>query len=411
VRRVLRHRDFRLLFLGQAASTIGDRIVFIALALYVSDIGEPSDVGIVLAAHALPLVAFLLVGGVWADRLPRHRVMIATDLIRAGLHATLAVLIFLGPVAIWQIVLIELAFGTAEAFFRPAYTGLVPQTVPETELQQANAVNGFVLNASEFVGPALATALVIGLGAGWAFAVDAATFLVSAAFLVRVRPRPRGEVAPRQRILAELRVGWLEVRSRQWVWVTIAVTSLSLFVSLAPYFTLGPSIAAELYGSRGVYGVLAAALGGGTVIGSIVGLRWRPAHPMRAGFGWVLLWPPSLTAFALGVPLALLLPIFVIAGVGIALFIVWWDTALAERIPPHALSRVSSYDWMGSLALLPLGYLVSGPLGEAAGAVEVLAIGGVLGLGIQALGLLSPGVWRLDQPKSATPSSGVDAWA
>jgi len=196
---------------------IGDRIVFIALALYVSDIGEPSDVGIVLAAHALPLVAFLLVGGVWADRLPRHRVMIATDLIRAGLHATLAVLIFLGPVAIWQIVLIELAFGTAEAFFRPAYTGLVPQTVPETELQQANAANGFVLNASEFVGPALATALVIGLGAGWAFAVDAATFLVSAAFLVRVRPRPRGEVAPRQRILAELRVGWLEVRSRQWV--------------------------------------------------------------------------------------------------------------------------------------------------------------------------------------------------
>lgn len=390
---------------------IGDRIVFIALALYVSDIGEPSDVGIVLAAHALPLVAFLLVGGVWADRLPRHRVMIATDLIRAGLHATLAVLIFLGPVAIWQIVLIELAFGTAEAFFRPAYTGLVPQTVPETELQQANAANGFVLNASEFVGPALATALVIGLGAGWAFAVDAATFLVSAAFLVRVRPRPRGEVAPRQRILAELRVGWLEVRSRQWVWVTIAVTSLSLFVSLAPYFTLGPSIAAEVYGSRGVYGVLTAALGGGTVIGSIVGLRWRPAHPMRAGFAWVLLWPPSLTAFALGVPLALLLPIFVIAGVGIALFIVWWDTALAERIPPHALSRVSSYDWMGSLALLPLGYLVSGPLGEAAGAVEVLAIGGVVGFGVQALGLLSPGVWRLGQPKSATPSSGVDARA
>ena len=115
------------------ASTLGDRIVFVALALYVTDIGSPTDVGIVLAAHALPLVGFLLIGGVWADRLPRHRVMVATDLVRVALHALLAVLIFTGTGAIWAIVVIEAAFGTAEAFFRPAYTGLIPQTVPEDE--------------------------------------------------------------------------------------------------------------------------------------------------------------------------------------------------------------------------------------------------------------------------------------
>ena len=126
MRAVLRHRDFRLLWMASSASTLGDRIVFVALALYVTEIGSPSDVGIVLAANAIPLVLFVLIGGVWADRLERHRVMIATDVVRAVLHGTLAVLIFLGPVPIWAIVVIEAGFGTAEAFFNPAVTGLVP---------------------------------------------------------------------------------------------------------------------------------------------------------------------------------------------------------------------------------------------------------------------------------------------
>lgn len=131
MRAVLRHRDFRLLWAASSASTLGDRIVFVALALYVTEIGSPSDVGLVLAAHAIPLVGFVLIGGVWADRLERHRLMIVTDVVRAKLHGTLAILIFLGDVPIWAIVVIEAAFGTAEAFFNPAVTGLVPQTVPE----------------------------------------------------------------------------------------------------------------------------------------------------------------------------------------------------------------------------------------------------------------------------------------
>ncbi len=167
--------------------------MFVALALYVTDIGTPTDVGIVLAAHAVPLVGFLLIGGVWADRLPRHKLVVATDLIRFALHATLAALIFTGTVEIWHIVVIEALFGTAEAFFRPAYTGLAPQTVPEEEIQPAKAAIGTVETLAEFIGPALATLLVLGVGPGWAFAIDAATFLVSAAFLIRVRPRERGE--------------------------------------------------------------------------------------------------------------------------------------------------------------------------------------------------------------------------
>jgi MFS family permease len=409
LRAVLRHRDFRLLWGARSATALGDRIVFIALALYVTDVGSPSDVGIVLAANALPLVLFVLIGGVWADRLERHRVMVVTDLVRASLHGLLAVLIFLGPAPIWAIVVIEAGFGTAQAFFNPAYTGLVPQTVPEDEFMQANAANTIVWNVAELVGPAIATALVLGFGAGWAFTIDALTFVVSAALLARVRPRSRGERVPPGALLADLRVGWHEVRSRQWVWVVLVATSLALLLALAPYMTLGPTIAEHRYGSTGVYGALAVALGAGTLLGSLVALRLRPRHPIRFAMGWGALWPPVFVLFALGPPLFLLLPLFVLMGFGLSMFDVSWDTTLAERIPPHALSRVSAFDYMGSLSLLPLGFIVAGPLGEAFGAVEVVVVGGLLTTVVQLLALATPGVWRLQN--SPRPSSGVEASA
>ena len=394
---VFRHRDFRLLLYGQAASTIGDRIVFVALALYVTELGSPSDVGIVLACHALPLVGFLLIGGVWADRLPRHRVMVVTDLVRFGLHALLAVLIFTGTVEIWHIALIEAGFGTAEAFFRPAYTGLVPQTVPEEEIQPAKAAFGTVETLAEFLGPALATALVLLVGPGFAFGIDAATFLVSAAFLVRLRPRERGEVSERTTVLAEIRDGWSEVRSRTWIWVIVLVFSIGLLTGFGPYMTLGPTVSLEHWDTRAVYGILASVLGAGTIVGALIGFRWRPRHPMRTGMLLSLPWPAFFALFALGLPVAVLVPVAFVAGVGLMLFGIWWETALAERVPPHMLSRVSAYDWMGSLALLPIGYVLAGPLGEALGASEVLAVGGAISLAALLCALLVRDVRELER--------------
>jgi MFS family permease len=186
--RVLRHPAFRNLWLASSASVMGDSIVIVALALFVTDLtGSATDVGIVLAAQMVPFVAFLLIGGVWADRLPRARLMITTDVVRMALHTLLAVLIFADQVEIWHLVVIEALFGTADAFFRPAHTGLVPRTVPEHEIQEAQALSNLTLNLGELLGPALATALVLGVGAGWAFLLDAATFAVSAWFLTRVR--------------------------------------------------------------------------------------------------------------------------------------------------------------------------------------------------------------------------------
>ena len=233
---------------------------------------------------------------------------------------------------------------------------------------------------------------MLGVGPGWAFAIDAGTFLVSAAFLVRLRPRPRGEPAERTTVFAELREGWSEVRSRTWIWVIVAVFSLGLLTSFGPWMTLGPTISLEHYDTRAIYGILASAMGAGTIAGALIGFRWRPRYPMRAGMLLVLPLPIALGSFGLGVPVALLLPFFVLTGVGIALFDVWWHTALAQRVPPHMLSRVTAYDWMGSLAL---------PLGEALGAVEVLAAGSAIALAALAAALTSREVWNLGPTAAA----------
>jgi MFS family permease len=387
--RVLRHRDFRLLFLGQAASVVGDRVVVVAIALFVTQsTASPTDLGLVLAGQALPLVALLLIGGVWADRLPRQRIMIVTDLARAGLHALLAVLILTGAVRIWEIVVIEAGFGAAQAFFQPAYSGLVPQTVPEALIQDAQALTETTANVAFLIGPAIATVLVLGIGAGEAFALDSATFVLSALLLVRVHPRPRGEAVAQGSVLHELRAGWHEVRSRSWVWVTIAVFTGSILCMYAQWYALAPIVARDLYGGVGVFGLLESIAGVGAVCGALAGLKWRPARPLRAAFLMVFAWPAQDAAFALGAPLAFVLVCAFATGFGFSLFMIWWETALAQHIPPHALSRVSAYDWMGSLALLPVGYLVAGPLASALGARTVLGVGSAIGAVLLALALL-----------------------
>ncbi len=414
--RVLRYPDFRYLFFGQSASAVGDRVVVVALALYVTQLtGSPTDLGLVLGAQALPLVTLILLGGVWADRLPRHRVMLVTDFLRAALQSLLAILIFTGEVRVWEIVVIEALYGAAQAFFQPAYTGLIPQTVPEGLMQDARALTESTANLAFLIGPAIATALVLGVGAGEAFAFDAATFVLSGALLIRVNPRPRGVAPPPGPVLRELHAGWREVRSRAWVWVTISVFTGAVMCVYAQWYSLAPIIARNVYGSTGVFGVLESVAGVGAVVGAVVGLRWRPARPLRAGLLMVLAWPVQNAAFALGAPLAAVVACAFATGFGFSLLMIWWETALARHIPGHALSRVSAYDWMGSLALLPLGYVVAGPLASAIGARTVLGVGSAIGMVMLLLALVprstrelgagSAGERRVTQPSSSRATS------
>jgi hypothetical protein len=185
-----------------------------------------------------------------------------------------------------------------------------------------------------------------------------------------------------------IRAGTREVVSRTWVWATLASFSVALFCGLAPWIVLGPLVAREQYGHLSIFGLIEATLGLGTIIGALVGVVWRPRFPMRLGMLMMLIWPLGSIMYAAGVTLFVVVPVHVVAGVGVSLFDVWWLTALAERIPPGALSRVTSYDWLVSYALLPIGYLVAGPLGSGLGEIEVLIAGSALAWIAFVVGLL-----------------------
>lgn len=412
--RVLRFPSFRYLFYGQAASAVGDQAVIVALALYVTRRGgSASELGFVLCAQAAPMIALLLLGGVWADRLARQRVMLVSDAARAALHGVLAASILTGGAGLAELIVVEALFGVARAFFQPAYTGLIPETVPPALLQDAQALTGTTANLAILIGPGLGTAIVLSADAGVAFALDAATFALSALLLTRVRPGRRtaghepGQPGPTT-VLAELRGGWGEVRSRPWVWVTIAAFAGAVLCAYAPWYALAPGVARDVYGSASRFGVLESVAGGGALLGAMLGLRWRPRRPMIVGLLLTVPWTVQSIAFALGAPLAAVIALAFAAGLGFALFEIWWETALARHIPPAALSRVSSYDWMGSLALLPVGFALSGPVATALGARAVLGVGAVLALAML-LAALVPGSTRAlegePQPSRAVAQS------
>lgn len=402
--RPLRHREFRLLFLGQAPSVVGDRMTLVALAIFVTQLTHSAaDLGIVLAAQSLPLVALLPVGGVLSDRFPRHRVMMLSDLSRALLQGLLAALILAGRARVWEIAVLQALYGAATAFFQPAYSGLLPQTVPEVMIGDARALTESAGNLARLVGPAIGTVLILGVGAGEAFVADAGSFLLSALFLIRMSPRARGAQVPVSRPLEQLREGWREVRARSWVWATILAFTGYVFLGYAMWNALAPGLSRRLYGAVSVFGWLETLAGVGAVAGALLAFAWRPRRPLRTGLALFMSWPLAAMSFVLAAPLPIVAGLVILANGAFALLMIWWETALAHHIPPHALSRVSAWDWMGSLALLPLGYALAGPLAAALGARWVLGGGSVAALGLLMCALLP----RQTRELRASPGSSA----
>jgi MFS family permease len=200
-----------------------------------------------------------------------------------------------------------------------------------------------------------------------------------------------------------MRLGFDEVRSRVWVWATLAAFCVALFCALSPLFVVGPIVAEQQYGDIAVFGYVFASFGVGTVGGALAALRWQPRYPMRQAMTFVLLWPVAIALYAAGTPLAGVVPAMAIAGAGVALFDIWWLTALAERIPPDKLSRVTSYDWTVSLGLVPLGYVLAGPAADALGATEVLLGGSIVAFVVLALALL-PRETRMLERRARPPA-------
>jgi MFS family permease len=400
----LRERRFRLLWLGQATSTLGDGLVPVALAFAVIQTldGSPTDLGIVLAAQTLPLVVFVLAGGVWADRLPRQMVMLVSDIIRCVVQATMAILLLSGQAQLWELVVLAAIYGTAQAFFQPAATGLVPATISPPRLQQANALLGLSRSLAFVVGPAVSGVIAAVANPGSVFVVDSATFAVSATSLALLRlPRSRRE-GERRSFFADLKGGWHELISHTWLWVIVAWAATYLGIVVAPWMTLGPVVAKESLGGAAAWGLIAAGWGAGTVAGGLIALRWRPVRPMLTCTLLVLLIAPAVALLAMRAPAPMIATAQAMGGAGMGIFSAVWLTTLQQRVPEEALSRVSAWDWMGSLLFLPIGLVAAGPVADQIGISTTLWISVAWAVLSTLTVLLVPSVRnlrRLDEPE------------
>ncbi|HEX2194596.1 MAG TPA: MFS transporter [Candidatus Limnocylindria bacterium] len=400
----LSERDFRLLWLGQSGSAVGDAIVGVALAFAVLEVGgTAAELGFVFAAFSVPRVLLTLVGGVWSDRLPRRRVMLICDVVRASAQAVVASLLITGNGQVWHLLLLAAVMGSATAFFVPATTGLMPQVVSRERLQQANALVSISQSGAHIFGPLVAGLLVATVGPGWAFAVDGASFAVSAGFLAAMRV-PVRPVEVRQSFAADLAEGWREVASRSWVLASITTFALSN-ASLGAFQVLGPVIAARELGGATAWGVIVTGGAIGGLIGGAVSLRWKPRRPLVPGF--------AIMAVAT-VQLLLLIPPFpapvvalgtMVTYAGIVVSNAFWDTMLQQHIPQAAMSRVSSYDWMVSLILQPIALASVGPLSEGIGLPQTLLLAAGIGIAANTAVLLVPSVRNLrrEEGPSAEP--------
>lgn len=366
-------RDFRLLFLGRTVSLFGSALAPVALAFAVIDDleGDASDLGLVLAAASVPMVIFMLVGGIWSDRLPRHLVMVVSDVIAGGAQLVVAVLLLTHTAEIWHLVVLQAIRGTASAFFFPASMGVVPETVSAGRLQQANALLGISRNSTQIAGAAAGGLLVAAVGSGYALAFDALTYFAGALFLMLIRIS-RDARLPERNFIRELAEGWHEFRSRTWVWAIVVQFGFLNAAWVGGIAVLGPIVADDHLGGPAAWGVVLAAQAAGLVLGGVLMLRWRPERPMLVASLAMFLTALPLLALAAPAPLLLVAAGSVLSGIGMDIFGVLWTTALHEHVPTDKLSRVSSYDALGSFVLGPAGMTVVGPVAAAIGTGETL---------------------------------------
>jgi MFS family permease len=396
----LQESQFRRLWLGQTTSSLGDSLTTVALPFAVIQIGGgAAELGLVLAAFTLARAVFIMVGGVWADRLPRRLVMLTCDAVRAGASAFIAIALLTGAMEVWMFVVTSVLLGAAQAFFTPASTGLVPQVVSVARLQQANAMLQLSQSATAIFGPALSGLLIALTEPGWVFALDGVSFAVSAAFLARLRARAH-EPAPRQHFLADLADGAREAWSRVWLRVGFLAAAVAN-VGIGILFVLGPLVAEDDLGGATSWGLILTGGAIGGLLGSVVALRLRPKRPVP--FCLVAWSFGALPLFALVPPL----PGLAIAAANATFFggIVYgnaiWETLQQREIPPQRLSRVNAFDWMFSIAFMPVGQALAGPLADVVG-VEAVLVGAALLIAVPCLAVLPLRGVR-DGPRLATP--------
>ncbi|MGY0237002.1 MFS transporter [Longispora urticae] len=398
----LQNTAFRHQFLAQSTSLLGTMLAPVALAFGVLEATDSAgDLGLVLTAYTVPMLVFMLVGGVWADRLPRQRLMMIADSTRFVTQSTFGVLVLTGHAQLWSMIALQAVAGTAAAFNMPAAMGLTRDTARPEHLQQANALLSLSRDLASTVGPLIAGGIIASAGAGWALLFDGLTFAGSVYFLSRLTlpARPPGE--PSAGFVAELRDGWREVSKRSWVWVSIIYFMVFNLV-FAVFQVIGPVSMADKARGALSWGAVAAALAAGELLGNALALRVRPRRPLRVSRYVELLAVPVIVALGLGAPVPVLIGAALLMGIAVSFPDSLWMTALQQHVPEESISRVMSFDLMGSFVLRPVSYTAAAAAAAAFGAGHTLVAGALL-LAVATLAtLLLPGVrnlTRIDTPE------------
>lgn len=418
-REVLANPDVRRFLAGYAATMTGTAMTPVALAFAVLDRGgDAGDVGLVLMAEAIPLAALLLVGGVIADRFARQRVLVVADAVRGVSQLVLAALLVAGEPPLGVLMALAAVLGAGQAFGAPAFNGMVPAIVPAEQIQPVNAMQSIAAAIGESLGPAIGGLLVATVGAGWAVAFDGVTYLFSAWCIagLTIGHEAREAVAG---FLAELREGWDAFRSRSWIWVVVLQFSLLHLLVLPAFLVVGAVVADDELGGSRAWGLAMGAMGIGMVLGGLAMIRVRARRLLLVGVVALTSLALPIVALALAAPLPVVLLASLVAGSSMPVFETAWLTSLQQHVEPEALSRVSAYDWFGSVATLPLGYAIIGPLSDRLGnggalwlaaAVWVLSTAAVLAVpSVRRLRVIAdaPAPPRPDEPSDPVPPPGL----
>ncbi|MFD5425014.1 MFS transporter [Streptomyces sp. NPDC127084] len=407
----LRSRSFRLLFAGRTLSQLGDAVVPVALALAVLQAtGSTAALALVLTCAMVPSLLLLPLGGVLGDRFDARRIALTTDLVRCATQLLVGAQLLSDEPRLWVIAIAEVIGGAASAFAMPTVSPLVAGTVKDGQLQRANAAMGAARSAARLSGPALGGLLVLTWGPGWAFVLDGASFALSAALLaaVRVRHVP----VPRRSLLADLREGWGEMRSRDWYWSSLIAHS-AWNGAAAVLMTLGPAIAVNEQGGEGVWVAMLQTGAVGLLLGSLLAGRARPRRPVLAANLGLATYALPLLLMAASAPWPLTIAAYGIAQAGLGFLSPVWETTVQRAIPAHALARVTSYDWLLSLAAMPLGYALAPVAADAWGAQVPLTVAALTVTVACLATAAAPGVRRLgtEQPTGGGTGGGSGTYS
>ena len=382
--------NFRLLWSGQVVSAAGDALMPVALAFAALQVSHSATaLGTVLAVSTVARVVALPVGGVWADRLPRQLVMLSSDGVRAAAQGAIGALLLTGHLQLWALIAGALVFSSADGFFTPASSALIPQTVRPDRLQQANALMGLSRSVTYVAGPAASGILVAIFGPGWVFVIDSASFLVSMASLALLQiPRLAG--AAQGSFIGQLVDGVRAVTSRRWYLINLLAHATWNF-AIASFFVLGPIVARDRLGGASAWGLMSASLGAGGVLGGLLALRVRPTRPLLVAN--LMLIPAAFQLLALAIPLPVLaiMATCVAGWMGLAFLNELWFATVPQLMPAEVLARATSFDWLLSLIAMPIGFAVAGPLADHVGARTTLLVGAAI-VAACALIVLVPGV-------------------